>query len=52
MKISLEKFPKELESLNYICGIDEVGRKRIIENNKSRKGVKNENQRKDVRNLY
>ncbi len=26
MKNSLEKFPKELESLNYICGIDEVGR--------------------------
>jgi ribonuclease HII len=26
MKSSLENFPKELESLNYICGIDEVGR--------------------------
>lgn len=26
MKSKLEKYPKELESLDYICGVDEVGR--------------------------
>ena len=25
-KVRLEKHPKELSNLNYVCGIDEVGR--------------------------